>query len=68
MVPGIVDSEGVVETLSRYGPLKRYVLQRFRGEKTLSEVYRDLAPYPKGYLEETARLASPFAEEVLVRA
>jgi pyruvate formate lyase activating enzyme len=68
MVPGVVDRDDVVQTLRRHGPLKRYVLQRFRGEKTLSEVYRDLPPYPKGYLEETAELVAPHVEEVEVRA
>jgi len=67
MVPGIIDREGVVETLREHGPLKRYVLQRFRGGKTLSETYRDLPPYPKGYLEETAEAAEPFVEEIEVR-
>ena len=68
MVPGIVDMEGIVSTVDEYGPLKRFVLQRFRGEKTLSEVYRDLPPYPKGYLEQTAELLEPHVEQVEVRA
>lgn len=68
MVPGIVDMEGIVSTVDEYGPLKRFVLQRFRGEKTLSEVYRDLPPYPKGYLERTAELLEPHVEQVEVRA
>ena len=68
MVPGIVDREDIVSTVREYGPLKRFVLQRFRGEKTLSEVYRDLPPYPKGDLERTAELLERDVEQVEVRA
>ncbi len=68
MVPGIVDKEGVERILRTHGPFQRYVLQRFRGGKTLSDAYRDLPPYPKGYLEETARAVEPYVEEVQVRA
>lgn len=68
MVPGIVDREGITSTLRRFGPVKRFVLQRFRGEKTLSDAYQGLPSYPKEYLEETAQLASPFAEDVEIRA
>jgi pyruvate formate lyase activating enzyme len=68
MVPGIVDADDVVELLGATGHLKRYVLQGFRSEKTLSPAFTGLAPYPRGYVEELASRIARMADEVEVRA
>ena len=69
MVPGIVDRDDVIELLGETGPVKRYVLQNFHSHKTLSAEFRDMPAYPKGYLEDTARIVRDMklAEEVTVR-
>jgi pyruvate formate lyase activating enzyme len=67
MVPGIVDSDDVMELLEATGHLKRYVLQGFRSEKTLSPEFTGLPPYPAGYIEELASRIAPMADEIEVR-
>jgi pyruvate formate lyase activating enzyme len=68
MVPGIVDGDDVIELLDTVGHLKRYVLQRFQSEKTLSPEFTGLPPYPRGYIEELASRLGEYADEVEVRA
>ena len=68
MVPGIVDADDVVELLEATGHIQRYVLQRFRSEKTLSPEFTGLPPYPRGYIEELASGIGSMADEVEVRS
>ena len=53
MVPGYVTGDDVIELLQRIGPVRRYVLQRFRSLKTLAPELTGMVSYPREYLEET---------------
>ncbi len=69
MVPGIVDHDDVIELLKEIGRVKRYVLQSFHSQKTLSAEFTDMPTYPKGYLEDTVNSIKDMnlAEEVCIR-
>jgi len=69
MVPGIVDREDVIELLQEIGRIRRYVLQTFHSEKTLSSEFTGIPTYPKNYLEDTANTIREqnLAEEVVIR-
>lgn len=69
MVPGITDREAVLDLLGETGRLRRYVLQNFHSEKTLSPGLAGLPPFPAGYIEDTAALIRKrgMADEVAVR-
>jgi pyruvate formate lyase activating enzyme len=67
MVPGIVSADDLEAALAVTGRVKRYVLQRFRGEKTLSPEFTGIPPYPVEYLEETAARIQPRVDEVIIR-
>jgi pyruvate formate lyase activating enzyme len=68
MVPGIVSAEDLESVLYLTGRVKKYVVQRFRSEKTLSPEYTGIPPYPRSYLDATAERLRAFADEVVVRA
>ncbi len=69
VVPTIID-RGEVEEISRilseFG-VRRYVLQQFRNEDVLDERFKEVEPYPKGYLIELGRIAKRRIPKVLVR-
>ena len=69
MVPGIVDRDDVIELLQEAGMVRRYVLQNFHSQKTLSSEFRNMPTYPRGYLENTASIVREMnlAEEVTIR-
>ena len=69
MVPGIVDSDDIIELLQEVGMVKRYILQNFHSHKTLSAEFRDMPTYPKDYLEDTVSIIRDMnlAEEVGIR-
>jgi len=69
MVPGIVDRDDVIELLREVGKVKRYVLQNFHSQKTLSSEFRNMPTYPKGYLEDTVSSIRDMnlAEEISIR-
>lgn len=69
MVPGVITDEDVLELLSELGPnrIKRYALQRFRSEKTLSEELKGMPSYPGGYLENLAEKMSGSVENIQLR-
>ncbi len=56
MVPGIINAEDVLLLLDEFAPLKikRYALQSFRSEKTLSSELIGMPSYPQGYIEALA--------------
>lgn len=56
MVPGVINAEDVLLLLDHFAPKKvrRYALQRFRSEKTLSAELMGMPSYPAGYLESLA--------------
>lgn len=69
MVPGVVDREGVLELLRETGRVRRYVLQTFHSEKTLSPQFTGMPAYPADYLEGTADAVrkAQLADEVSIR-
>jgi len=69
MVPGLVDGEGITESLRKIGKVRRFVLQTFHSRKTLSREYMGKPAYPKNYLEDTAGAIKEagLAEEVEIR-
>ncbi len=56
VVPNIVEKEDIVEIKNIIEDVP-YFLQTFKPEKTLNHNYRNLAPYPKEYLEELSILS-----------
>lgn len=69
MVPGVVTDEDVIQLLDEFGTgvIKRYSLQRFRSEKTLSEELTGMPSYPEGYLESLAERMKGRVEDVQLR-
>lgn len=67
LVPGIVDKDDIAIILKIMGGVRRYVIQRFRNDRTLSPEFKDIQPYPEKYLTEAASIAENFAEEVIIR-
>lgn len=68
MVPGIVSAEDIEKVLLLTGRVRKYVLQRFRSEKTLSPEFTGVPPYSRAYLESTAERLRILADEVVVRS
>lgn len=68
MVPGLVTIEDLEAVLALTGRVRRYALQRFRGEKTLSPEFTGIPPYPRDYLEHAAERIQPLVDEVILRA
>lgn len=54
MVPNVVDKEDLRQICETIKPVKKYALQRFRPQKTLSPEFSEISPYPKNYLEEAS--------------
>ena len=69
MVPGIIDEDDVLTLLREFSPgkIKRYALQRFRSENTLSPELRNLSAYPSGYLEGIAAKMTERVENIQLR-
>lgn len=69
MVPGVITDDDVLKLIDELGPgkIRRYALQRFRSEKTLSEELRGMPSYPGGYLENLAERMSGKVEDVQLR-
>lgn len=69
MVPGFITAEDVLLLIDEFAParIKRYALQAFRSEKTLSEELLNTPSYPKGYLEALAEKMVPLVDDVQLR-
>jgi len=69
MVPGIVNRDDVIELLKEIGRIRRYVLQTFHSDKTLSSEFTGISTYPKNYLEDLADKIRELnlADEVIIR-
>ncbi len=69
MVPGIINAEDVLNLLDEFAPakIKRYALQVFRSEKTLSSELNGLPSYPQGYLEALSSKMVHCVEDVQLR-
>lgn len=69
MVPGVITDEDVMLLLDQFAPgrIKRYALQRFRSEKTLSSELEGLPSYPGRYIEKLAALMAERVDDIQLR-
>ncbi len=69
MVPGIINQEDVLLLLDEFAPakIKRYALQTFRSEKTLSSELTGMSSYPQGYLEAIAEKMVGRVDDIQLR-
>jgi len=67
VVPGLLDEEDIMAIARQIRGAKRYVLQQFRGERTLSKEYEDIKPYPKEKLEEIKAKIKDYFETCEIR-
>lgn len=69
MVPGVITEDDVLELLEQFSPgkIKRYALQRFRSEKTLSKELEGMPAYPNGYLENLAAAMADRVDDIQLR-
>ncbi|MCK5132959.1 MAG: anaerobic ribonucleoside-triphosphate reductase activating protein [Candidatus Sabulitectum sp.] len=69
MVPGIINAEDVILLLKEFAPIKikRYALQTFRSEKTLSSELSGMPAYPAGYLENLAAKMVDLVDDIQLR-
>ncbi|RKZ27452.1 anaerobic ribonucleoside-triphosphate reductase activating protein [bacterium] len=67
VVPGLAGKEEIVEVVEYIKGAKRYVLQGFRGIKTLDEKYEKIPPPSRAYMEEVKKAIEGKVGEVLIR-
>ncbi len=67
VVPGIHSKEDIVQIAKDIGLAKKYCLQNFRGEKTISPRLEKIRLYPKEFLTEVKREVSRFFEICQIR-
>ncbi|MCD4708036.1 MAG: anaerobic ribonucleoside-triphosphate reductase activating protein [Candidatus Sabulitectum sp.] len=69
MVPGIINAEDVLLLLDEFAPakIKRYALQMFRSEKTLSPELNGMPSYPSEYIEALAAKMVDRVEDIQLR-
>ena len=67
VVPEIVDIYDIQEICNIIKGAKRYVLQKYRNNKTLSSKFGNVQPYQKGYLEDISEKIQDCAEIVVLR-
>lgn len=68
MVPGIVGSDDLLEIAEDLpGTVRRYALQQFRAQKTLSPEFLSVVPYALSYMRDAADSIRQYAEEVVIR-
>lgn len=69
MVPGIINQDDVLLLLEEFAParIKRYALQIFRSEKTLSSELTGMSSYPPGYIEAIAEKMVGLVDDIQLR-
>ncbi|MEA3266910.1 MAG: hypothetical protein U9P42_08205, partial [Candidatus Fermentibacteria bacterium] len=69
MVPGFINAEDVLLLIEELKPyrIKRYALQIFRSEKTLSSELSGLPAYPSGYIEALAERMVDKVDDIQLR-
>ncbi len=69
MVPGFINADDVLRLLDEFAPakIKRYALQIFRSEKTLSSQLNGMPAYPQGYMEKLAAKMVNRVEDIQLR-
>jgi pyruvate formate lyase activating enzyme len=68
VVPGLVDSEDILDIGSYISGAKRYVLQQFIPSKAYLKEYRKIVPYDKRILDSFKEKLELFKiEEILIK-
>jgi len=67
VVPKLVNREDIGKIGQWLAGSKVFVLQQFRGEKTLDTYWQKTKPYPPEELEAMAAIARPYFEQVFLR-
>ncbi len=69
MVPGVINKQDVINLVNEFKParIKRYAIQMFRSEKTLSSELTGMSSYPAGYLEALAAELVDLVDDVQLR-
>jgi pyruvate formate lyase activating enzyme len=68
VVPGLVDSEDILDIGSYISGAKRYVLQQFIPSQAYSKEYRKIVPYSKRILDSFKEKLEPFKiKEILIK-
>jgi pyruvate formate lyase activating enzyme len=67
MVPGIVEKKDFLTILHTLKGAHKFVLQQFRPNRLLNPDFMKLKPYPAETLENFARLARDFVENVVIK-
>lgn len=68
VVPSLLKPEDVVEISKELSPARRFAIQQFVPENSMSKVLREIKPYDKKILEELARECKRYINEVILRA
>jgi len=67
VVPSLLEKEDILKIAQWIAGAKRYVLQTFQPQNTLSPQFQNIKPYPKQYLIEIQKKISPLFEFCEVR-
>ena len=68
VVPSLHSKEDILEIAKWLSPAKNYYLQNFRPEKTINPDFERIKPYPREFLLEIEKEASPYFDNCQVRA
>jgi len=68
VVPSLLKPEDVIEISKELSPARRFAIQQFVPENSMSKVLREIKPYDKKILEELARECKRYINEVILRA
>ncbi|MCD6588371.1 MAG: anaerobic ribonucleoside-triphosphate reductase activating protein [Candidatus Fermentibacteraceae bacterium] len=69
MVPGFINADDVLFLIKELAParIKRYALQLFRSDNTLSPELRGMPSYPQGYIESLAEKMVGLVDDIQLR-
>ncbi|MBN1682253.1 anaerobic ribonucleoside-triphosphate reductase activating protein [Candidatus Bathyarchaeota archaeon] len=67
MVPGIITEKDLLNIAIMLAGSKRYILQQFRSNNTISEELTNTQPYSKSEMKQFKELVSPYFAEVKLR-
>ncbi len=67
VVPTLINKSDILEIAKWIGPAKKYYLQEFRANGTVSLEFAKKRPYPRKYLIEVQKTISPFFEVCQIR-
>lgn len=67
VVPGIVEEKDIEEIGKLVDGAKRFALQQFIPENSLSEEYRRIKPYPENIIRKFSKIIEKYVKEVILR-